>query len=295
MELQWPLILFTTFVAWCAGLFATQGILAIKGEGRESQMTAWIVSAVLLVVGGISVFFHLEHWERIFNGFGHITSGITQELIAIVLLAVVAVIFLVFLRKSDDEHPIPKWVGALAVVFSVILLVVMAHSYMMPSRPVWDSVLWILFVLGNACVLGPATMAVILSMKGEECSIISPLAVGGSLVNAVATVLYTVGMQLSGGSFAQIEYYYDPTEPMKKVIDPAVATNVFGGDQMALVWIGIIVIGALAPLALSAIAAKGKATVWKVYGVAVVVAGLVGAICMRVLFYELGISFFLFY
>ena len=56
-------------------------------------MPALITSAVLLVVGGIAVFFHLEHWERIFNGFGHLSSGITQELIAIVVLAVAAIAF----------------------------------------------------------------------------------------------------------------------------------------------------------------------------------------------------------
>ena len=29
MELQWPLILFTTFVAWSAGLFGAQGAAAL--------------------------------------------------------------------------------------------------------------------------------------------------------------------------------------------------------------------------------------------------------------------------
>ena len=43
----------------------------LGGQGTRAQMPALITSAVLLVVGGIAVFFHLEHWERIFNGFGH--------------------------------------------------------------------------------------------------------------------------------------------------------------------------------------------------------------------------------
>ena len=90
MELQWPLILFSTLLAWAAGLFAAQCVWALRGKGARAQMPALITSAVLLVVGGIAEFFHLEHWERIFNGFGHMTSGITQELIAIVVLAVVA-------------------------------------------------------------------------------------------------------------------------------------------------------------------------------------------------------------
>ena len=64
---------------------------------------------MLLAAGGIAVFFHLEHWERIFNGFGHLTSGITQELIAIVVLAVVAVVYLVYLRRGDDGAKVPTW------------------------------------------------------------------------------------------------------------------------------------------------------------------------------------------
>ena len=93
MELQWPLILFTTLVAWSAGVFGTQAVLALRGEAPKAQLSCWITAAVLLAAGGIAVFFHLEHFERIFNGFGHLTSGITQELIAIVVLAVAAIAF----------------------------------------------------------------------------------------------------------------------------------------------------------------------------------------------------------
>ena len=49
------------------------------------------------------MFFHLEHFERIFNGFGHLTSGITQELIAIVVLAVAAIVYLVYLRRDEGR------------------------------------------------------------------------------------------------------------------------------------------------------------------------------------------------
>ena len=166
MELQWPLILFTTLVAWSAGLFGTQALMAVFGVGKRAQVPAWVASAVLLAAGGIAVFFHLEHWERIFNGFGHLTSGITQELIAIVVLAVVAVAYLVLMRKSDDGASVPKWLAWVAVALSVVLVAVMAHSYTMAARPAWDSVLWILYVLGNACVLGPATFLLVLAAGG---------------------------------------------------------------------------------------------------------------------------------
>ena len=118
MELQWPLILFTTLLAWAAGVFGAQCLYALRGQGTRAQMPALITSAVLLVVGGIAVFFHLEHWERIFNGFGHLTSGITQELIAIVVLAVVMVVYFVYLRRGGDEAKVPAWLAAVGLVLA---------------------------------------------------------------------------------------------------------------------------------------------------------------------------------
>ena len=162
METQWPLVIFTLFVCITCGLLGSMSILALKGRGRDLQMTGLITSAVCLVIGGIGAFLHLEHWERIFNGFGHLTSGITQELIAIVVLAVAAIVYLVYLRR--DEGKVPAWLAVLSIALAAVLVVVMAHSYMMSARPAWDSVLWIFYVLGNACVLGPATVALAYSV-----------------------------------------------------------------------------------------------------------------------------------
>ena len=87
-----------------------------------------ITSAALLVVGGIAVFFHLEHWERIFNGFGHLTSGITQELIAIIVLFVAMVVYFVYLRRGGDDAKVPTWLAAIGLVLAVVLVAVMGHS-----------------------------------------------------------------------------------------------------------------------------------------------------------------------
>jgi DMSO reductase anchor subunit len=106
MELQWPLILFTFFMCLSSGILFAQSVLALKGEGRAFQNTSLVASFVAMVVGGIAVFLHLQHWERIFNGFGHITSGITQELIGVVLL------FLAPARLLPDGAPFRRRLGA---------------------------------------------------------------------------------------------------------------------------------------------------------------------------------------
>ncbi len=299
MELQWPLILFTTLVAWSAGLFGTQALMAVFGVGKRAQVPAWVASAVLLAAGGIAVFFHLEHWERIFNGFGHLTSGITQELIAIVVLAVVAVAYLVLMRKSDDGASVPKWLAWVAVALSVVLVAVMAHSYTMAARPAWDSVLWILYVLGNACVLGPATFLLVLAAGGpgdqpadraaDAGASAGRTALAGAALNALAALAFAIFLQLSAGSFADVGLYFDPTHPTKAMADAAATV----ASQAPLLWLGAVAVGAFVPLAA---AFMGRRTgSWKLWAPAAIIAALVGAVCMRVVFYNLGLSVFMFY
>ena len=299
MELQWPLVLFTTLVAWSAGLFGTQALMAVFGVGKRAQVPAWVASAVLLAAGGIAVFFHLEHWERIFNGFGHLTSGITQELIAIVVLAVVAVAYLVLMRKSDDGASVPKWLAWVAVALSVVLVAVMAHSYTMAARPAWDSVLWILYVLGNACVLGPATFLLVLAAGGpgdqpadraaDAGAPAGRTALAGAALNALAALAFAIFLQLSAGSFADVGLYFDPTHPTKAMADAAATV----ASQAPLLWLGAVAVGAFVPLAA---AFMGRRTgSWKLWAPAAIIAALVGAVCMRVVFYNLGLSVFMFY
>ena len=292
MELQWPLILFTTLTAWACGVLGAQGVLALKGAGKKSQQLLAVVSCVLLAVGGVCVFFHLQHWERIFNGFGHITSGITQELIAIVAFVAVAVTYFVMARKSDDGGTLPKWMAWVAVAIGVILAAVCAHSYMMPARPAWDSVLEVLSIVGAACLLGPATCAVVLAAKGEDAGECGLPAVAGSAIGAVCTAAYAAFIQMSAGSFAEVGNYFDPTHPAKAVADAAATV----GDQALLLWLGAVVVGAAVPLACCVLAKKkGDAAGWKLFGGVAVVAALAGAICLRVAFYNVGLSVFMFY
>ena len=299
MELQWPLIVFTTLVAWSAGLFGTQALMAVFGVGKKAQVPAWVCSAVLLAAGGIAVFFHLEHWERIFNGFGHLTSGITQELIAIVVLAVVAIVYLVLMRKSDDGASVPKWLAWVAVALSVVLVAVMAHSYTMAARPAWDSVLWILYVLGNACVLGPATFLLVLAAGGpgdqpadraaDAGAPAGRTALAGAALNALAALAFAIFLQLSAGSFADVGLYFDPTHPTKAMADAAATV----ASQAPLLWLGAVAVGAIVPLAAAFL---GRRTGnWKLWAPAAIIAALVGAVCMRVVFYNLGLSVFMFY
>lgn len=221
MEIQIPLVIFTSFLAWAAGIFGTQCILALQKRGGAVQLPALICSAVVLVVGGIAVVFHLTHPFNLFNGFGHITSGITQELIAIVLLAVVMVLFFLCCaapRMTRCPSGWPWWASWWCSCSSWPW----ATSYMMPSLPAWDTVLQLLSLLGAACVMGPATVAFIGAVKGVEIEGIGLLTVIGAAVNAVLSAAYMFAMEASSATFQSFQYYFDrrtrtwlwPTRPM---------------------------------------------------------------------------------
>ena len=295
MELQWPLIIFTTLLAWACGVFAAQGALALKGEGKEIQLPALIASVVLLAVSGIAVFFHLQHWERIFNGFGHITSGITQELIAIVVFAVIAVVYFAMLRKSEDGGTVPQWLAVAAIAISVALAVVSAHSYMMAARPAWDTAAWPLAMLLAGGAAGALTVMAMLAAKGGESALGGLAAVVLAAASAVASVAMVAVWQASAGSFADVGYHFDPTTPTSPLVDAAAETNVLSGELAPLVWLGVIVVGALAPLACAILAQRKGGKSWLALGAAGAACAVVGAVCLRVVFYELGLSVFMFY
>ena len=295
MEMQWPLILFTAFVAWSAGLFGTGSVLAAMGKAKKAQMPMLITSVVLLAIGGIAVFFHLEHWERIFNGFGHLSSGITQELIAIVVLVIVMVAFFVVLRKSEDGGTVPAALGIIGAIAAVALVCVAGASYLMPARPAWDSVTQIFSLLGNALVLGPLTAAFIVSLKDADDeaarSTVAKFAAVGAAVNVLTCAIFLAVMAGAGDTLTDVGYYFDPTHPTYGMQDAAVASP-FVGESVASAVVAII--GSVAALVLAGLGLRGGAPLKALAGGGVVCA-VVGAIALRMAFYASGLSMFMFY
>ena len=295
MEMQWPLILFTAFVAWSAGLFGTGSVLAAMGKAKKAQMPMLITSVVLLAIGGIAVFFHLEHWERIFNGFGHLSSGITQELIAIVVLVIVMVAFFVVLRKSEDGGTVPAALGIIGAIAAVALVCVAGASYLMPARPAWDSVTQIFSLLGNALVLGPLTAAFIVSLKDADDeaarSTVATFAAVGAAVHVLTCAICLAVMAGAGDTLTDVGYYFDPTHPTYGMQDAAVASP-FVGESVASAVVAII--GSVAALVLAGLGLRGGAPLKALAGGGVVCA-VVGAIALRMAFYASGLSMFMFY
>lgn len=290
MEAQWPLIIFTLFVCLTCGIFGSMSILALKGQGRELQFPSLAAATISLAIGGFGAFLHLEHWERIFNGFGHITSGITQELIGCVALAIIIVIWFVVLRR--EEAKIPKALAWATLIVAVLMVVATGHSYLMPARPAWGIAL-IVFYLANACLLGGVAMWLISILKKDEAAESSSIqfTLIAAIFQLAADAVYTIAC--STAKFADYGFYADPTQMTTAPVHiDSLLSIMLTGEGALMFWCSI----ACAVVALiCAIAAKKKIGTSKPYMIIAVIVALAASLMFRVLFYQLGFATVLLY
>lgn len=298
MELQWPLMLFTLFICLGAGTFAVQGVYAIVGKGSHVQKTSLIVSLAALVIGGAASFVHLEHWDRIFNGFGNLSSGITQELIAIVVFVLALALYFVVLSRSESNN-VPRWCGIIAVVVSLALLVVMAHSYNMAARPIWNTILLWLYYLTHAALLGTISYTLMLALsKSDTYDGRGPrkYVLISAFAHALSVISYVAYFSIARNAFTSVGHYSDPTHPALATIDPmSTFSSILIGENALLFWGGVVVIGLVVPIVLALLSKGVSRKTIVAMSIGGIGAALIGGICFRAILYVLGFSVFVFY
>ena len=252
---------------------------------------------VVLAIGGFSSFLHLHHWERIFNGFGHLTSGITQELIGIVVTVVVlAVLFGVLCKGGDGERALPAWCGWLAVVVGVIMGFVCAHSYYMPARPAWSNFTLYVYYYGSELVLGAAgawLVAAVLKEDAKVGELLAKLTCAMGVVSAVAVVV--AGFYWTTISFGDVGYSFHTTDPTAALPAPAAALAApMSGSEAGMFWGGAVVVGSLVAAVCGALGWE-KPQVALPASAAALVCSLIGGVCFRVVLYAVGVSFYVYF
>ncbi len=295
MAVQWPLIIFTLCTCMSAGIFGMQGFLAYRDKGGDLQLPALIVSVVFIGIGGIASFLHLQHWDRIFNGFGHLTSGITQELIGIALIAIMMVVYFLVLRKKGT---VPKWAAGMAMVASALLVFIMGHSYLMESRLIWNTYLLPAYYLASAFMLGSLAVWLIASVLKVDDAM--PICAKASLISCgvMLVVVFAYVAFISTVTFSAVGYYFDPTSPTTGMADPTTySTTLLTGQLAPTFWLGVVAIGIVLPFIISWMGRKATEVGAKLSRLlaAALVLTLAGGLCWRVALYVLGASVFVFY
>ena len=301
MEIQWPLILFTFFNCLAGGIFLMQGILTLSGKGKAMLFVSCVSAIVALAIGGLSVFFHLQHPLRMLNGeaqerkapAARLADKISGVFVPTVF-AIAVVLYFLMMRRSE-EGVAPKWCAVLAIVVSLALPFATGDSYLMSAIPVWDTMLLPLYyVVATVMLGGLAAMIIAGATKADDAVKLSAtVAFVGAVVCAVVSVIYAVAISGMGANYTEMQYYFDPTLPDVAMRQSEQITGaILAGEHAVAFWLGNVAIGCAVPAVLAALVMTGKIPAEKALAVAVValVCAVIGTIVWRVLLYEVAVN-----
>jgi anaerobic dimethyl sulfoxide reductase subunit C (anchor subunit) len=291
MEIQWPLIIFTLCITLASGLLGGLGLLGLlkKPVSKKAARVVIIAAAAVLIVGGAASFLHLQHWDRAFNGFGHLTSGITHEMIGAVVMLILLLVAFMLLRKAEA---LPSWMNGIAAVFAIVFTLLLANSYYMPARPAWATFALFLYYLAQTLLLGSVGLWVILAgMKEESASVLTKWTAATAVLQLVVLAIYAGVIAGTASQFPQWGAYFDWTAPNRPATNFDLIGKLISGEAAPLFWGGAIVAGGVIPALLGFFQRKasgdaGTATIALAF--VAVVCALGGGVAFRAALYLLG-------
>lgn len=258
MEIQWPLVIFG-LLAGCGGAtIAFIGISEILGVGKKARIPAAIAAIILLIVGGCASVLHLGQPANIMAAAANVFSfsGISVEMIALGLNVIVAVVYLLLARSGNEAAA--KIVAIIGIATGLIMAFVVGNGYVMESQPNWNNIALPLAYLGSGLACG-ATLFAALAGKDEKAqAALRNLVLGSVAVALVTFVIY------------------------------AAATG-FAAD-VALFWIGAVLVGCVGAGACVWFAQKRDQALWAAFACAIV-----GGVCFRATMWLLGTGFLSFF
>lgn len=157
MFTELPLYLFTLVGGVAAGACTTGA--ALPPSTPRTRLKLDVVSIVLLGIGGIALFFHLGHPERLFDAFSNASAGITLEGYASLLFGclVVADGLICALRKT-----VSRVFGICAGIAGLLLLCAMGYAYsQFIGIPYWEGPLSFFFFILGGLAAGSALLPVV--------------------------------------------------------------------------------------------------------------------------------------
>jgi len=259
------------------GAFAVVALTEWLGKAERTRLPGAITALVAMVLGGIASVFHLGHPERIFNVLNNLSSGIAQELILMGLTGLAILLYIIFMRMGYSTQT-RKIVAIIGLVLGVILAIVIGKNYVLASRPAWNTWLLPLLYLASAALLGLFTMYIWAAVSKEEEATVMGMNKATLIalaVQAVVVVAYVI--------FLAVAPFPHPLRSPARLL---------AGDMALAFWGGVVLIGLLIPLGLTAWLVTAKKKVLPSLTVAVVglVCVLVGGVATRALMYLLGSS-----
>lgn len=212
IEIQWPLVLFTLFSGVGAGLLVPAGVAVLAGKRNDrAQFIALVASLVLLVVGGCFSLLHLAAPHNVMAAVYNIFSfsGISIELILLGVCCIVALAFLIVLKRGAAPSAL-KVVAVLGIVAALLLMYFCGHGYIMPSRPAWDTEMLPLAYLGTSLAGGVFAYGVVLAAckaDDADAKIYRTVVMAGCVVCACTCALYSFAVLADAADASPVAFW----------------------------------------------------------------------------------------
>lgn len=266
MDIQWPLVLFSLVAGTGGSLFAFVGLSELLGGSDKTRDAGAACSAVLLALGGCLSVLHLAAPLHAISAVTNLLSfsGISIELMLLGANFAIMVAYLLVRRRSKATAPL-RVLSVLGIVLGLMLGYFCGHGYVIEGQPTWNSETLPLAYLGSSLACGAFLFALISALKGEGDEL------GGKLNAAV-----TVAAAVNAAGLASYCLF--------------LGGNTTGHE--AILWGGVVAIGAVATLAVSVVALTKKASVSPAVLAGVGLAcAFVGGVSVRVLMWVCSTGF----
>ncbi len=202
MSIQWSLVLFTALTGIGGWTFVCVAADEFLGRAKAAAFPAGIAAFVLTAVGGLVSVTHLSHPDRIMGALGHPTSGIFTEAVLVGLVCVFVAVYLILLKRGASDNA-RKVVAVIGAVFGVLISFMAGESYLMSSRPNWDTQLLPLGYMLTAMPGGVACYLTVVAAKAKDAQVgeyVKALIVAGVLAVLGTVAFAAVAGQADGSA-----------------------------------------------------------------------------------------------
>ena len=264
MEIQWPLVFYTTLIALGSGLFIFVSVLEVAGKASEIRRLGTIIALGALVLGGCASLLHLGHPGRIFGVLNNLGSPLGLELVFLSLTVIVAVVFLVLLKP--EATMITKVLAVLGIIAAAGLMLVAGSLYVLSARPAWSSGFLPLSYLISAFVFGIFMGYTLLAAKKGDAALLNSVKWAALILlalQAAVTIVYAMNL-------GAVSNFVLPE-----------------GSIVSLFWGVVIAVGIVVPIVVALIPGLAKKTPLIVASVGLVCV-IVGGIAARAIMYLIG-------
>ena len=289
MTVSWPLLAYTLCSLVACGTLGVQGAVALRGHGTKLQAPAVAAALAFALAGGVFACMRFGHLERLFNVFANPASPIAQGYYAVVLVAAVALVALVVLRRGEVGEGMPRWCAALTVAGGLAGVYALAANDTATIRDAGKTWLTAAYFLCAATLAGTLVCSGIqalrerAALRGLGAAGVAAALANGAMGVAYAFVSPTLGVRAA--SITSSTYGIVPGSPSGSSASDAAALV---GFDSPVFWVGVVAVGIVVPIVGSLAARRLRGGAAGAVCAVAAACALVGVACALELFLPSG-------